>query len=190
MIVKDVLNPQKKEITSYTLKNIVLWLAENNHQTVFDKRSLFYCLHKAMISLKAAIDTLQLKYYMIPERNLMAGCEISDEQRQTWIATIAEMIDEGPRVLLRLPKIRRAIIAHPEPLQWFNKMRTMHEMVTLISLIRIAQCEAAGVAITSDSFFQMTAQSEVIILSEIFQRMIMKGSRVNGQCNLRLRVLM
>ncbi|KAH3806766.1 hypothetical protein DPMN_135092 [Dreissena polymorpha] len=30
MIVNDILKPQTKEITSYVLKNIVLWLSENH----------------------------------------------------------------------------------------------------------------------------------------------------------------
>jgi len=49
MIKNDVLHPRKKEVSSYTLKNIVLWMAENNpqasfHNKVFGTGCLNYCM--------------------------------------------------------------------------------------------------------------------------------------------------
>ncbi|KAH3734243.1 uncharacterized protein LOC127850725 [Dreissena polymorpha] len=80
MIVKDRLNPKKKEVTSYVLKNIILWQAESNSPTLFQENKLFHWLHDAMRTLKTAIAFTQLPYYMIPDRNLMAACGLQDEQ--------------------------------------------------------------------------------------------------------------
>ncbi|KAH3864947.1 hypothetical protein DPMN_027980 [Dreissena polymorpha] len=79
MIVKNILKPQKKEITSYTMKNIVLWLTENNQFSLFHSGSLFHWLHEGLDILRTAISTRQLHYYMIPERNLMETSELNNE---------------------------------------------------------------------------------------------------------------
>ncbi|KAH3865260.1 hypothetical protein DPMN_028299 [Dreissena polymorpha] len=42
----------------------------------------------------------------------MAASGLEEEQQRTWISTITEMIDEGPKMILRLPKIRQAILNH------------------------------------------------------------------------------
>ncbi|KAH3792873.1 hypothetical protein DPMN_146372 [Dreissena polymorpha] len=132
MVKKDVLQPQKKEVTSFTVKNIVLWIAENNPHSLFHERSLFHWLHEGLYALRVAIDTKELPYYMIPGRNLMAACALDHEQKRSWIATIDEMMTEGPRMILRLPKIRQAINAHPEPLRWFSGRKIEMEMLELI----------------------------------------------------------
>ncbi|KAH3742001.1 hypothetical protein DPMN_048731 [Dreissena polymorpha] len=50
------------------------------------------------------------------------------------------MMAEGPSVVLRLPKIRKAIVASPEPILWFSKTRMEIEMLWLEGLIRDARC--------------------------------------------------
>ncbi|KAH3694496.1 hypothetical protein DPMN_081936 [Dreissena polymorpha] len=81
MILKDVLRHCKKEITSYVIKNIVLWQAESNPQDEFNARIFFRWLHDGLRELKTAIVTKQLSYYMIPERNLMAASGLQDKQQ-------------------------------------------------------------------------------------------------------------
>ncbi|KAH3823872.1 hypothetical protein DPMN_125696 [Dreissena polymorpha] len=136
MIVKDVLRPQHKEVTSYTLKNIILWQAESYPQTLFSERNFFYWLREGLGKLKIAIATKHMKYYMIPERNLMEGCRLRPNQQSKWISVITEMMNEGPRIILRLEKIRKAVIAYPEPLMWYSKMRTELEMLMLEGMVR------------------------------------------------------
>ncbi|KAH3864917.1 hypothetical protein DPMN_027950 [Dreissena polymorpha] len=128
LIAKDILKPKMKEITSYTMKNIVLWLAENNKSSLFHSESLFHWLHEGLDILRTAISTRQLPYYMIPERNLMATSEMSNEQKLLWGRNIKDIIEECPRILLRLDKFRKAVIGYPEPLLWYSKMRTELEM--------------------------------------------------------------
>ncbi|KAH3791392.1 hypothetical protein DPMN_144877 [Dreissena polymorpha] len=138
MVKKDILKPQKKEVTSFTVKNIVLWIAINNPHSLFHERSLFHWLHEGLYALRVAIDTKELPYFLIPGRNLMAACALDHVQKRSWIATIDEMMTEGPRMILRLPKIRQAIIAHPEPLRWFSGRKIENEMLELICMNRLA----------------------------------------------------
>ncbi|KAH3875756.1 hypothetical protein DPMN_039032 [Dreissena polymorpha] len=131
MIGKDILKPRHKEITSYMLKNIVLWLAEKNPQSMFHEKSLFFWMHESLQELRTALSEKQLPYYMIPKRNLMAATGVTDTQNRRWIATLTDMLDEGPAIIRRLPQIRQAIISHPDPFLWYNARRIEMEILLL-----------------------------------------------------------
>ncbi|KAH3875196.1 uncharacterized protein LOC127869369 isoform X2 [Dreissena polymorpha] len=60
MIGKDILKPRHKEITSYMLKNIVLWLAEKNPQSMFHEKSLFSWLRESLLELRTALSQKHL----------------------------------------------------------------------------------------------------------------------------------
>ncbi|KAH3793809.1 hypothetical protein DPMN_147331 [Dreissena polymorpha] len=186
MVKKDVLKPQKKEVTSFTVKNIVLWIAENNPHSWFHERSLFHWLHEGLYALRVAIDTKELPYYLIPGRNLMAACALDHEQKRSWIATIDEMMTEGPRMILRLPKIRQAIIAHPEPLRWYSGRRIEVEMLVLIWMNRLA----LGMDEETDVIMQAISRRQTEIEREVRMRMIMEGARENDRCNVLFSLLM
>ena len=67
----------------------------------------------------------------------MAATELTDAQGRLWIATLTDMMNEGPYVIRRLPKIRQAIISHPEPLLWYNTKRFELEIIVLELVKRI-----------------------------------------------------
>ncbi|XP_052263977.1 uncharacterized protein LOC127867072 [Dreissena polymorpha] len=178
MVKNDVLNPRKKEVSSYTLKNIVLWIAENNPQSLFHERSLLHWLLEGLNALRVALVTRELPYYMIPDRNLMAASGLEEEQRCTWISTISEMLNEGPRMILRLPKIRQGIVAHPEPFRWYNGRRIELEMLVLMWQIRELLCIDANWKIDeSDVTLLAIKRRENEIVREVCMRMILEGSR-------------
>ncbi|KAH3701822.1 hypothetical protein DPMN_076818 [Dreissena polymorpha] len=83
MVVKDVLKPLKKELSSYTVKNIVLWIAEKYPQSLFNERTFLHWVREGLDELRTAIFTKHLPYYMISERNLMESCVIEEEQRRS-----------------------------------------------------------------------------------------------------------
>ncbi|KAH3875976.1 hypothetical protein DPMN_039255 [Dreissena polymorpha] len=162
------------------MKNIVLWLAENNQSSFFHSGSLFHWLHEGLDILRTAISTRQLHYYMIPERNLLAESELNTEQQLLWVRTITEMMEEGPRVLLRLNKFRQAIIGYPEPLLWYSKMRTEWEMLTLEVNNRRLQCMGtSSMAIETDTILQKCMKRRNEIGIEVLWRMFLEGSSVN-----------
>ncbi|KAH3864959.1 hypothetical protein DPMN_027992 [Dreissena polymorpha] len=177
MIAKDILKPKMKEITSYTMKNIVLWLAENNKSSLFHSESLFHWLHEGLDILRTAISTKQLPYYMIPERNLMATTELSNEQQFLWGRTIKDMMEEGPRILLRLDKFRKAVIGYPEPLLWYSKMRTELEMWQLKLFNRQFRCMVTNsMVFETDTILQTCIKRTNEILQEVAWRMVLDGS--------------
>ncbi|KAH3850412.1 hypothetical protein DPMN_092823 [Dreissena polymorpha] len=140
MIVKELLKPKNKEITSFVMKNTIFWQAESNPLAMFQERNLIYWLHDALGTLRTVISSTQMPYYMIPERNLMADCGLQDAQQQNWVAVITDMMEEGPRVILRLSKIRQAVICHKEPLFWFSRRRIEVELLRLERMSRSLQC--------------------------------------------------
>ncbi|KAH3809327.1 hypothetical protein DPMN_137690 [Dreissena polymorpha] len=180
MIVKDVLRPSKKEITSYVMKNIVLWQAERNPQNKFYAQSLLHWLHDGLRALRTAIVTKQLSYYMIPERNLMAASGLTYRQQSHWVEVITDMMAEGPRVILGLPKIRRAIVASPEPMLWYSMKRMELEMLELEHTNRLVPCLENGVLDKSDPILKEIRRRKREVLMEIKLRMIEEGYVVNG----------
>ncbi|KAH3865560.1 hypothetical protein DPMN_028600 [Dreissena polymorpha] len=191
MIKNDVLHPRKKEVSSYTLKNIVLWMAENNPQASFHKKSLLQWLHEALDALRVALITLELPYYMIPERNLMATSGLDRKQQRTWISTITDMLHEGPRVILRLPKIRQCIVAHPEPLRWYSGRRIELELVWLMRMNRGFICsDENGKVDDTDAIVQALKRRINEVLTDVGVRMRMEGSRVINAQAIFDRILM
>ncbi|KAH3875618.1 hypothetical protein DPMN_038889 [Dreissena polymorpha] len=100
MVVKDVLKPVRKDITSYTVKYIIFWLMDNTPQALILERLLFYLPDKELGELKNAIVM-----------ETLAACGLNGDQKQTWVATITEMMNEGPKFIFGLPKIRQAVIS-------------------------------------------------------------------------------
>ncbi|KAH3875360.1 uncharacterized protein LOC127869394 [Dreissena polymorpha] len=191
MIKNDVLHPRKKEVSSYTLKNIVLWMAENNPQASFHKKSILQWLHEALDALRVALITLELPYYMIPERNLMATSGLDEEQQRTWISTITDMLNEGPKMILRLPKIRKAIIAHPEPLRWYSGWRIELELLLLMRFNRAVICsDENGKVDHTDAIMQALDRRINEVDTDVGMRMIMEGSRVTNADAIFNRILM
>ncbi|KAH3791586.1 hypothetical protein DPMN_145074 [Dreissena polymorpha] len=106
---------------------------------------------------------------MIPERNLMAACALEHEQKLSWIATINDMMTEGPMMILRLPKIRQANIAHPESLRWYSGRKREMEMLGLICPNRIA----FGFDVETDVIIQALDRRITEIVREVSMKMIM-----------------
>ncbi|KAH3705643.1 hypothetical protein DPMN_080720 [Dreissena polymorpha] len=180
MIIKDIIKPTNKEITSYILKNIVLWQAERNPQTRFSAYSLLHWLHDGLRELRTAIAKKHMPYYMIPERNLMEACGINNKLHRKWVADITDMLEEGPGVILRLEKIRKAIVGSPEPMLWYSKKRMELEMLCLETMKRIAECRYENEMLNYSDFVQKSIgfrRKEVLI--EVRQRMIQEGCSVN-----------
>ncbi|KAH3809347.1 hypothetical protein DPMN_137710 [Dreissena polymorpha] len=189
MIVKDVLRPSKKEITSYAMKNIVLWQAERNPQNKFYAQSFLHWLHDGLRALRTAIVTQQLSYYMIPERNLMAASGLTYRQQSHWVEVITDMMAEGPRVILGLPKIRRAIVASPEPILWYSMKRMELEMLELEYMNRFVTCLENGVVGMTDAILQEIRRRRGELVMEIALRMIEEGCAVNDLTNIHHKML-
>ena len=117
---------------------------------------------------------------MIPERNLMATSGLDREQQRTWISTITDMLNEGPRVILRLPKIRQCIVAHPEPFRWYSGRRIELEMLTLVRLNRFAICiDENGKIDYTDAIWQALKRRTNEVMTDVCVRMRMEGSHID-----------
>ncbi|KAH3868746.1 uncharacterized protein LOC127867872 [Dreissena polymorpha] len=178
MIVKDVLQPCNKEITSYALKNIVLWLAERNPQHSFHDRTLWDWLRKSLYILRMAIDGRQLPYYMIPDRNLMEACGLEDAQQTAWVNMITEMIKEGPRMILRLKKMRTILRSNLDTVFWFYNMRTELEILNL-ELTSRHERGAASQEDNEKTAEQMKRVNEILV--EVRERSLVNGNRVDDR---------
>ncbi|XP_052249597.1 uncharacterized protein LOC127857224 [Dreissena polymorpha] len=143
-----------------------------------------------VVSLGALLTPVGVK----GNRNLMAACGLEQEQKNTWISTITEMMDEGPRMILRLPKIRQAIIAHPEPFRWYSRKRMELELWWLMFKKSEALCRDENMMLDrTDDILHAIKRRIDEICYEVGLRMFMegiRGSRVNELKNVRISMLM
>ncbi|XP_052238071.1 uncharacterized protein LOC127849511 isoform X2 [Dreissena polymorpha] len=191
MILRDIIKPNNKEITSYVLKNIILWQAENTPQTEFHSRSLLYWLHDGLKKLRTAIEKKRLCYYMIPERNLMEACGMHDYQQHKWVADITDMLEEGPNVFLRLKKLRKAIVASPEPMMWFSKKRMELEMLRLEYRNRSMQCTDEHGKVEYSDFMLKKIENRIFdVINEVKVVAILNDSYINELPDIGHRMLM
>ncbi|KAH3792579.1 uncharacterized protein LOC127838301 [Dreissena polymorpha] len=186
MILKEMIKPTNKEIASYVLKNIVLWQAENTPQTNVHARNLCHWLHDGLRELRTVIEKKSLRYYMIPERNLMANCGLDVAQQRKWVADITDMLEEGPRVILRLVKIRRAIIASPQQMLRFSETRMWLDFLQLESLIRMKQCDNEKLRRDSDYILNAIKRRRNDILIDVALRMYQEGSSLSKDLYVRI----
>ncbi|KAH3733344.1 hypothetical protein DPMN_039770 [Dreissena polymorpha] len=113
----------------------------------------------------------KLGYYMLPKRNLMEACGLDDALQHKWVSDITDMMDEGPKVILRLEKIRNAIVAFPEPMLWFSKKRMEMEMLQLEAMHRVMQCKCENKFVYFSELIAICSR-QVDILTEVEQRML------------------
>ncbi|KAH3700369.1 hypothetical protein DPMN_075345 [Dreissena polymorpha] len=69
------------EISSFVMKNVLLWQAESTPCNDFRPDTLVMCINKALKYLKECLQKNNLPYYMLPERNLLLN-KISRKQRR------------------------------------------------------------------------------------------------------------
>ncbi|KAH3868891.1 hypothetical protein DPMN_032046 [Dreissena polymorpha] len=141
------------------------------------ERNLFFWLGASLLELRTALSTKQLPYYMIPERNLTAATGVNDTQNRTWIATLTDVMDEGPKIVRRLPKVRHAIISHPGPLLWYAKKTVELEILILEETKSISVTSENCVGNILDHILRPELMVRVHeIVHDIFEQMRSEGS--------------
>ncbi|KAH3733310.1 hypothetical protein DPMN_039736 [Dreissena polymorpha] len=101
------------------------------------------------------------------------------------------MMEEGPNVILRLPKIRKAIVASPEPMVWYSKKKMELELLYLEWVNRVTQCTDENQKVDdSDFIIQAIAMRNIEILIEMSQRMRHEGIDINDLSSILERIFM
>ena len=115
MVAKTHLSLICKDITSYVLKNLVLWLAERSGIELFKKELLVDRLMQALHFLRQCVISNNLPSYMIPARNLFSG-KLDLVLRKKLNILLTELILEGGGLLLRCERLRDTmIVVYHEP---------------------------------------------------------------------------
>ena len=101
IIAKYLLKPICDHMTSFIMKNVSFWLAEMKPVEEFTPDLLIHRLMDVLTILRESIQAKQLKYYMIPERNLFTG-KITDIQQFVLLDTLAQFIANDGQDALKL----------------------------------------------------------------------------------------
>ena len=81
LIAKHILQPVCSAITSYVMKTVMLWQAENIPERKFCENDLLSRLMDALAFLEKAVKERNLPSYMIPEKNLFENKLTMKEQK-------------------------------------------------------------------------------------------------------------
>ncbi|CAC5383881.1 unnamed protein product [Mytilus coruscus] len=108
LITKSLLHPLCSAMTSYIMKNVVLWMVETNPKETFSQNSLIDKLLEALLYLKQCLQSNILKSYMIAERNLLEG-RIPENERKLLLKRVDEMINERENLLQHCTKIHLSL---------------------------------------------------------------------------------
>lgn len=101
---KHVFEPSVNCVSSYMLKNTVLWIAECTPAHAFTPFNLIQMLMKCLFFLLHCLNNNFLPNYMIPRRNLFLG-KVKSEHKQNIKLLLRELLKDRERVVLRCPKI-------------------------------------------------------------------------------------
>ena len=91
-IAKHYLKPVCEDITSYVVKNAMLWLAVETPLEKYQPRYLLDRLTDALKCLRECIQKKWLNYYMIPERNLFKG-KLTDSIAKVLVIKLNNVIE-------------------------------------------------------------------------------------------------
>jgi hypothetical protein len=95
---KKVIKPICPAITSYIVKNIILWQAENTPKELFAPRLLLFRLIDALKFLQDCIRSNSLRSYLIEDRNIFYG-RISENQRMPVIDKIDKLLNDDEKII-------------------------------------------------------------------------------------------
>lgn len=120
-------------ITSYILKNLILWVAENNPLGEFREELLTKLLLQSLVVLRSCVLMGYLPSYMIPDRNLLAG-KITDEERMNITAMLNECINQGDNFIhyINWIKLIEKMSFSRQELRKFEKYRDHIEDILLL----------------------------------------------------------
>ncbi|XP_052808938.1 uncharacterized protein LOC128237437 isoform X2 [Mya arenaria] len=104
MIHKHVFKPICNGLSSYVMKNITFWMAEDNPNETFTNENIVHVLWLSLHMLHKAIKTSNLPYYMIPSRNLLAG-KLTPNEHRNLLEVIEISMNDIPRLIQHLPKL-------------------------------------------------------------------------------------
>lgn len=132
MITTDILNCVCDGVSSYMMKNIMFWMAEQLPENIFKTDNLLYLIMLGLrILLRAVTDENFLPYYMIPDRNLLLGKVWPQSVRQL-SRLLKRLLREGPRFLTAIDKINIAMTSlNMAELNLYRKQRDEVETLLL-----------------------------------------------------------
>ena len=135
LTAKSILKPLCQEMTSYIMKNVLLWQCEMNGYGKFMESTLLSRLYGCMIYLRECVSNNYLPSYILPDKNLLAG-RLNLHERQSLTAMLSELLNEKECFLFRLQNLKNCMMTMhtcPERIYTFANMRDVLEKMVLLS---------------------------------------------------------
>ncbi|KAL4223504.1 hypothetical protein ACF0H5_016975 [Mactra antiquata] len=165
LIAKRCLKSESKVVSSYVMKNIMFWLAEEIPQKKFRRKHLMSRIKDALEKLEDSLVTKKLRSYMLPEKNLFEN-RLDDTVRQWLIRKIRSVM--GHRLEIFCAYLFNGVIGIMgrivDELQICNRM-TQNEIYTFI------ECDTKMRLHFTMFGHKLKSENELIVASAVFLRM-------------------
>ena len=143
-INKTRIQPLLPNMSTYLVKNVVFWMVEREPQTNFRKENIYCLVRKGLQSMLTAISSNCLQYYLIPGVNLLLE-KIDSRTKRKVVAVFDNLIKDGPRVLLKCPKLSTAFTQMADDkLAEYGKARDKLEKLELYREHRVESVRSAS----------------------------------------------
>ena len=124
------LKPICDNMSSFIMKNILYWIAEESEPEMFTPNTLLHFLIKSLSKLRKALQCGYLSYFMIPERNILFK-KTTESQMKLLLKKLDQLIDEGPKCVLNLSIISQSLCQRVTERKRMGQVRDKMEILKL-----------------------------------------------------------
>lgn len=124
------------------MKNVTYWISESLDSNLFRDDMLYYLIITGLKFLRFCINSYNLPYYMIPERNLLYE-RLDRTTRRKLSALLSTLVQEGPAFLFRIPKLDTGMTTlhqFPSALSAYSNKRNAIEKAVMLCMY-IERCK-------------------------------------------------
>ncbi|XP_060591205.1 uncharacterized protein LOC132746146 [Ruditapes philippinarum] len=171
---ETALKPICPAITSYIVKNVILWQAENTPKNLFAPNLLLFRLFDALKFLQDCIKCNNLKSYMIEDRNLFFG-RISELQKKLAIDKIDQLLSKDEQLIRETKKLfdaydvfdTPAFIKKAEKEEQIEKLLMKQSLLYMKLYDRYSTCEQFLNCLAEDKeYVEVKAELQRLVIPE------------------------
>ena len=132
MVKREIISKVSDGITSYMMKNVIMWVCEGMPSALFIPEFLVDRLKNALHFIKVCIVNNFLPCYLIPQRNLLLG-KLEGHNKYLVLNILSELIDSNAAYLLQCNSLSEALVlSYKHPIVAINAKLARNKLELLL----------------------------------------------------------
>ena len=161
LMARTIFKPICNEMTSYLMKNVILWTSSRHSHTLGRTTNILDILQCCLDFLRKSLQANCLPSFMIPKRNLLCG-RVGFHENRKMISILTNMLNSGPSMIFCCAKVKiaiHALIKVPQAFKAYSVYRNEIEKMILVLCTCRARLRTPGV--TQDQYDRILIQDNV-----------------------------